>query len=292
MVEPRPRIGFVGAGRAGTVLALALSNSGYQVVAIASRRLESAESLADRLPSARAFADLQEVITAADLIFLTVPDGAIAEVASRLAWRVGVAVIHTSGALSRDVLAPAAAQGAATGSLHPLQTFAGLDQALLNLPGSVFAVEASGELRETLLRVVADLGGTAIELSAEDKILYHAAAVFASNYIVTLTALAADLLAHLGVGRDDALRALLPLVRGAVNNLETLGLPGALTGPISRGDVDTVRRHLVALADMMPGALPAYRELGVATIALAIEQGLPESAQSELCELLSPTLPA
>jgi predicted short-subunit dehydrogenase-like oxidoreductase (DUF2520 family) len=283
----KPRLGFIGAGRVGSVLALALNKAGYPVVAVASRRFESAQSLAGRIDGCDAVHSPQTVVDRADLVFVTTPDDAIRGVAQSLPWRDGVAVVHTSGAETRDALRIAAARGATTASLHPLQTFAGVDQGLAVLPGTVFAVEAEGDLKDTLLTLVTDLQGTPIELRSEDKVLYHAAAVLASNYVVTLMKLASDLWLRIGQERSAAVPALLPLLRGVVANLDALGLPAALTGPIARGDVETVRRHLDAIAAAAPETLPAYRELALQTIPVALARGgLSDTAAAGLRELL------
>ncbi len=282
MKEANRLIGFIGAGRVGGALASSLREAGYRVVAVASRSPESAHALASRLPGCAATTP-QRVADLCDVVFITTPDAAIAEVCDALAWRRGMAAVHTSGAESSAILAAAGRQGAATGSLHPLQTFADQTQARTNLPGSTFAVEAAGWLREALLEMVSDLEGTAIEMRAEDKALYHASAVLASNYAVTLMKMATDLWLRFGSDRAAATRALLPLLKGAVDNIEALGLPMGLTGPIARGDVGTVEKHLEALSEATPELLAAYAEMGRQTIPVALARGgLSESAAAEL----------
>ncbi len=222
----------------------------------------------------RAFADPDAVAAAADLVFATVPDDAIADVAAAVAWRPGQMVVHCSGSLSAEVLEPARRIGASVGGLHPLQTFADARKAADALAGAAFGLEAEDECLATVLKaLVSVLGGTAIVLRAEDKPLYHAAAVVACNYLVTLFSLATGLWESFGVARQDAARALLPLVRGTLANLETVGLPGGLTGPIARGDVGTVEKHLAALEAAAPDLLPVYRELGLRTIPIGVGKG-------------------
>ncbi len=281
------RIGFVGAGVVGTALALALTRRGHDVVAVASRTRTSAERLARRLPAC-AVESKQGVADKADLVFLTTPDDAIGMVCAEIRWRSGARVVHCSGAASTAVLEPARASGALVGAFHPLQTFASADAALASLPGTTFAVEADESLADELAALAEELGGRAIRLRAEDKVLYHAAAAIASNYLVVLASLAADLWTELGAERAEAVEALLPLLRGVLGNLERVGLPGALTGPIARGDVGTVRRHLDALAERAPGVLPAYALLGREAIRIAIEKGtLGQDRAAELAALLS-----
>jgi predicted short-subunit dehydrogenase-like oxidoreductase (DUF2520 family) len=284
----RPRIGFIGAGRAGTALAVALANAGYDVVAVASRSQASAAALARLLPGSHAVDSLQQAVDACDLVFLTVPDDQIRPVVGSLRWRDGVSVVHTSGVETREALNAAALQGAETGSLHALQTFADMGQGHKKLPGSVIAIEAEGTLRDRLLELVSAVGATPIELRAEDKALYHASAVLVSNYVVTLTKLATDLWLRFGWERPAALQALAPLLRGAVDNVEALGLPGSLTGPVARGDVETVRRHIEALSEAAPELLDVYRALGLQAITVALAKGgLSDDAAEALRRLLS-----
>lgn len=269
------KLGFIGAGAAGSALATAWARAGVPIVAVASRRLERARALAERLPGCRAVETPQEVVEQADLVFLTVPDRAIAPVCASLDWRAGVSAIHCSGAHSLDVLESARAAGAAVGGCHPLQTLAGAPEDADRLAGSVFGIEADEPLWTTLVELVRRFDGRPVHLAAEDKALYHASAVLISNYTVTLAAVAAELwqMFAVPVERDAALQALMPLLRGAVENLVTQGLPHALTGPIARGDAATVARHLAALGESQPEVQALYRVAGHHTVPVARERG-------------------
>lgn len=272
--DERPSVGFVGAGTVGTALALVLSGAGYPVVAVASRSRTSAERLAAVVDGCRAYASPDEVALSADLVFVTTPDDAIASVAAEVQWRSGQMVVHCSGSLSSVILEPARLRGALVGGMHPLQTFANSRQAAETLAGSAFGVEAEDpRLSGVLTGMVSALGGTVITLRAEDKALYHASAVIACNYLVTLFCAAAELWSAFGVDRDSASRSLLPLVKGTLANLERVGLPGSLTGPVARGDVGTIQKHLDALATAAPELLTVYRELGLRTIPIGLEKG-------------------
>jgi predicted short-subunit dehydrogenase-like oxidoreductase (DUF2520 family) len=197
-------------------------------------------------------------------------------------------VVHCSGSDSLDILEPARQAGAEVGGFHPLQTFASVDQAIANLPGSFFALEGEGSVLETLKGMAGSLGGRWAVLKAGDKVLYHAAAVMACNYLVTLTKLATDLWQTFEVSPQEATQALLPLIKGTVSNLEKVGLPHCLTGPIARGDLGTIRKHLAALEERAPGVLPAYRELGLQTIPVALGKGrIDRERAEELRRLLS-----
>jgi predicted short-subunit dehydrogenase-like oxidoreductase (DUF2520 family) len=267
------KIGFIGAGTVGTALSVRLSGRGYAVVAVSSRSRASAENLAQAVTGCRVFDNNQGVADNAGLIFITTPDDVIALVASQVKWHPGQSVIHCSGADSTDILKPAEELGAQVGVFHPLQTFASTRQAIENIPGSTFALEAEAPLIDTLKDMATALDGHWVKLKASDKVLYHAAAVIACNYMVTLVKLATDLWQTFGVPPQQATRALLPLLRGTIHNIETVGIPKCLTGPIARGDVGTIRKHLDALNQTAPGLLPTYRELGLQTIPIAVAKG-------------------
>ncbi len=280
------KVGFIGAGTVGTALAVRLSRKGYPIVAVSSRRHSSAKNLAQAAGSAKVCENAQQVADIAELVFITTPDGAIGTVASQVKWRAGQSVVHCSGADSTIVLEPARKLGANVGVMHPLQTFASIEQAIENIPGSTFAIEAQEPLLTTLKDMAVLLGGSWIELKASDKVLYHAAAVIACNYLVTLVKLATDLWAKFGVSPPQAVHALLPLIRGTVNNLENVGIPNCLTGPIARGDTGTILKHLQALEKSAPELLSTYRELGLQTIPISLAKGRINKNQAEELELL------
>lgn len=266
-------LGFIGTGTVGTALATKLSRQGYQVVAASSRNHISDKKLAETVPQCHAFDNNQEVADAAEIVFITTPDDAIASVVSGIRWRAGQSVVHCSGADSTVILEPARKNGTYTGAFHPLQTFASAQQAIENIPGSTFALEAEEPLLGRLKEMATALEGHWIELKASDKVLYHAAAVMACNYLVTLVKLATDLWQSFGIPPAQAVQALTPLIRGTIRNIDTLGIPQCLTGPIARGDSGTIKKHLNALRTAVPDILPAYRELGLQTIPIALAKG-------------------
>ena len=281
-------IGFIGAGTVGTALAVRLSEKGYQVIAAASRSRTSAEKLAKRVKGCRVCDTGQEVADSAELVFVTTPDDVIAPVVASIKWHSGQGVVHCSGAASVDILEPAAAFGAQRGGFHPLQTFASVEHAIANIPGSSFAVEAEEPLLDELKDMAPALGGYSIELKAEDKVLYHVAAVFACNYVVTVTKLATDLWETFGVSTPEATRALLPLMQGTINNIGNVGLPNCLTGPVARGDVGTIKKHLADLEAKTPALLSTYKELGRQTIPIALAKGkIDEDRAKELQDLFA-----
>ena len=275
------KVGFIGAGTVGTVLSQKLSECGYAVVAVASRSRASAAGFARAIKGCRAVSSPQEVAEAAEVIFITTPDDAIPVVASGVRWHPGQSVIHCSGADSTAILEPARKAGARVGAFHPLQTFASSGQATASIAGSTFAVEAEEPLLSTLKEMTAALGSHWIELKAADRVIYHTAAVIACNYLVTLVKLATDLWQTFDIPTPQASRALLPLLKGTINNIETIGIPRCLTGPIARGDTGTISKHLNALDKVAPSVLSTYRELGLKTIPIALAKGRINQPQAE-----------
>lgn len=265
--------GFIGAGTTGTALAVRLSQKGWPVVAVSSRTLSSAHRLASLVPNCQVCRTAQVLADAAEMVFITTPDDVIAHVCRQVHWNKGQRVLHCSGAHSVDVLEPARKLGAAVGSFHPLQTFADVDQAIANLPGSTFALESEEPLLSTLKELTQLLNGHWVELKPGDKVLYHAAAVFACNYLVTLVKLAQDLWQDFGASSKETTRALLPLIKGTINNIDKVGLPDCLTGPVARGDLGTIEKHLSALEARSPSLLTTYKELGLQTIPIALAKG-------------------
>ena len=280
------KLGFIGAGTVGTALAVGLKSKGYQVAAVSSQSRTSAQNLAQQVSGCQVFDTSQGVAENAEFIFITTPDNAISEVVSSVKWHPGQSVVHCSGAESTQILEPAKKLGAKVGTFHPLQTFASVKEAIQNIPGSTFAIEAEKPLLPTLKEIASSLGGEFIELKAGDKVLYHAAAVIACNYMVTLVKLATDLWQTFGVPRRQATRALMPLLRGTLHNIETISIPNCLTGPIARGDSGTIEKHLDTLQKAAPELVSVYRELGRQTIPIALDKGKINKPEAEKMQAL------
>jgi predicted short-subunit dehydrogenase-like oxidoreductase (DUF2520 family) len=280
-------IGFIGSGPVGTAFGVNLSRRGYQVIGVFDVVREAAQRFAADVPGCRVFEKAQELADSADVVFITTPDDIIPKVAAELRWRSGQSAVHCSGASTVHSLDAASEQGALVGSIHPCQTFAGREQAITNLPGSTFAIEAEEPLRTTLTEIAKALDGDLVYLTSEDKALYHAAACIACNYFYTLVKIATDLWQNFGKTTEEATKAYIPLLQGSVNNIASVGFPGALTGPIARGDVKTIQRHLAALEKYAPDILPLYKELGRHTIPIGTAKGTlsPEKA-AELRSLI------
>lgn len=277
-------VAIVGAGRMGQGLGAALAGAGRTVTLLV--RPERAHALAVDL---RATSDRwDEALAAAGLVLVATPDDAIPEVVRRLAGLhaigPGHVVLHLSGVLDRSALAPLARSGAALGSFHPLQTVADPRTAAERLRGAFAGVEGDERAVAAGERLADELGMTAVRLDGDAKALYHAAATVAANYSVALAGLADRLVARAGVDPARARAMFIPLLRGAVENLATLGPAGALTGPVRRADARTIATHL--------GVLEAeeqhlYRLLGLEALRLAREAGLEEHRARHVEALLS-----
>ena len=267
-------VAIVGAGRVGTALAVLLQRAGHRIVAVSGGE-GTRERAARYLPNVP-FLDSEVTAAAAELVLIGAPDVAIDPLCTELA-RAGVlgpdrTVAHLSGATGLDALGAADAGGAAVLCVHPLMTCPDVDAAIARIPGSAFAVTARSPLAFQLGEQLAtDVGGRPFALEDDMKPLYHAAAVFASNYLVTLSALAASLEETAGV--PDPLVALAPLQRATLENVHLVGPAAALTGPAVRGDDLTVERNLRALAEHAPEAVPAYVALAHLALELATASG-------------------
>jgi predicted short-subunit dehydrogenase-like oxidoreductase (DUF2520 family) len=268
----KPTIAIIGPGRAGSALGRAFHAAGYTIAAIGGRNPENVRSLAEEL-GARACKTPATAIDIADLTILAVPDDVIgplaADMVDSLCSSAGKGVVHLSGAQDRAPLSPLARQASMrTGVFHPLQTFRRGPQGVQNVAGTYFGIDADAALRDQLVQMATDVGGHAFDLGGIDRALYHAAAVFAANYPVTLLAEAIGLASQAGLDEDTAQRGMTMLLTGAVNNLKDLAPQEAITGPAARGDEGTIVKHLAALKDD-PAAQRLYQLLADRTKLLA-----------------------
>lgn len=254
-----------------------LKHGGYSIAGIASRTLESANKAREFIGEGETSTDLKAIAKNAEVVFITTPDDAIEEVCKKLAseggFSTGAVVFHMSGALSSKILDTAKDVGANVASLHPLQSLADLKEAVKNLPGSYYCIEGDEVACSVARKIVTALNGKEITLKADKKSLYHAGASVASNFLVTTIGFGLELFEAAGMNRQDSINALMPLIKGTVNNIEILGIPSALTGPISRGDAGVVEDHLKAISKERPETLGLYIELGKYTVDIAIEKG-------------------
>jgi predicted short-subunit dehydrogenase-like oxidoreductase (DUF2520 family) len=279
---PTDTVAVIGAGRLGGAFGRLLARAGYRVVAVTGRTRRSAAGAARFIGAGEPVTDVAAAASRAAIVLITTPDREIRGVCERIARgggiRRGALVAHASGASGRDLLDAARAAGARRAVVHPLQAVPSRELGVANIPGSFFRTEADRGGRARVRALVRALNGRELELTRWDSdprsaAIYHAGAVAASNYLVTLLDFAARHFEALGVDRRQALRAVLPLVRGTLANVERLGIPGALTGPIARGDTTTIAGHVEALRVRAPELLDLYGRLAGATVPLALAKG-------------------
>jgi predicted short-subunit dehydrogenase-like oxidoreductase (DUF2520 family) len=267
------RIGVVGAGRVGAVVSAALRRAGHEIVAAAGESTASRERIATLLPGVRG-AKPTDVARACDLLLLTVPDDMLENVVTQLvgagAIRPGQVVCHTSGRHGLAVLASATAVGARPIAMHPAMTFTGTELDLDRLSGCVFGITAGDAEREYAESLVADLGGVPMWVPEDKRTLYHAGLAHGANHLVTLVSQAMELLA--ASGAEDPAATLRPLLGAALDNALAHG-DAALTGPIVRGDVNTVQAHLRDIIENAPATVPSYVALAKATADRAVLDG-------------------
>jgi predicted short-subunit dehydrogenase-like oxidoreductase (DUF2520 family) len=283
------KVSVVGAGRVGTAMAVLLGRAGHRIVAVAGRGLT--RDRASRFLSGVPFLDPADAARAGEFVLIGVLDDDIQAIAGLIAGSGGFVpgqwVAHLSGASGLDVLSPARAAGARPLALHPLQTFPDVAGALERIPGCAMAVTAEDdEGYATGERIADDLMARPFRLEDSMRPLYHAAAVFASNYLIVTSVIAEDLFRRAGV--LDPVSAMLPLQRASLDNMERLGAAEALTGPAVRGDATTIERNLAALRAVKPDVVAAYVVLCRAALELASGSGrLPQDRRAAVEAVLA-----
>jgi predicted short-subunit dehydrogenase-like oxidoreductase (DUF2520 family) len=296
---PIGKIGIVGVGKVGTAIGVLLKDADYKISFISSTNPEKLESASQemggvpKIPDPFNGQDIPiETFHDADIVFVTTPDRIIGDVTTQMTksgcFRSGQIVLHMSGSLTSDILGAARESGALLASLHPLQSFADFSQAVKNIPGSVFCLEGDDGAMPPLKEIIGVLSGIELNIPKEEKPLYHAGAVVASNYLVSLVWAAVQMYEAIGMEERDAIDALMPLIEGTLNNIKKLGVPKALTGPIARGDCHTVSDHLEPMKLKVPHLMEFYRVMGMLTVDAAEKNGsTTEELLNKLREILT-----
>jgi predicted short-subunit dehydrogenase-like oxidoreductase (DUF2520 family) len=277
-------VAILGLGKVGTAVGFLLRQAGYRIVAVASR---SKASLTQGIvyTGGKPYLNFSAAALTANCIIITTSDDAIAHVCKKISRergiRPGAKVIHMSGVGGLDLLKSAQDAGAHVACIHPLQSFADVEGAIRNIPGSTFGITSADEIKEWSVQMVRDLGGVPFFIADADKPLYHAAACIASNYLTTLIHMVEEIYQSLGLSREDTIRAIWPLVMGTIANIETKGTVQALTGPVARGDAGTIKKHAEALRNKLPALLQAYSALGILTADVGLKKKTlsPETAR-------------
>lgn len=279
------KIGFIGTGRLGTALALSFMDRGLRVAAVSSRTLDGSAPLAAAIPACRNLSP-QLVADNCDLVFVTTVDGAIGSTSDAINWRAGSAVVHCSGATEVSVLDKALSSGALTGGFHPMQTFGDPQAARRSLPGCTITIEAESPLYEVLHMIATRLECRVNLLPPGMRGRYHAAAGYASQFINVLLREASMIWQSWGASEQDAVAALLPLAVGTLASIKGAGLASGMPGPVSRGDIISIKKHLASLSGLSPLLQSLYRDMCARSVALGLESGSITSEQAEELRLM------
>ncbi|NWH03658.1 DUF2520 domain-containing protein [Desulfobacter latus] len=293
MNTPKRKFSVIGCGRVGICLAAFLFKRGYEPAGFFSRRRTSAQAARTAAGCGRVFDTAVDCARAGDIVFITTPDGIIERICGDLAQQNALGpetmVFHMSGAHSSEILTQAKQAGAVVGSIHPLQSFTLYEPGQASpFEGINISVEGDPDAVSQGKDIAAALGAQAFAIPTESKTLYHASAVVASNYLVTLVRFALTLLMETGLREDVAFEILSPLIQGTLSNISAKGCTRALTGPVVRGDHETVSRHIVDIDEKTPEFSNLYRLLGAHTLDIAkAGQGLSEEAEQILSKLFN-----
>ena len=293
MKTDKPTIAIIGPGTLGAALGVRASAAGYRIAAVGGRDAGKAAATARRIGPDVVSASAERAAGLGDLVLLTVSDEAIAPLCRQLAdakaFRKDAVVAHCSGAWDSEALRQAAEIcRCKIGSMHPLQTFPTIDAAIASIPGAYFFIEGQDEACKALTALASAMGGHPIRIDPAAKPLYHAAAVMACNFLAALLEASLELGEKAGIDRGTFLPALAPLVRATIDNILAMGPAKALTGPVARGDVRTVVRHLDAMRGQAEGLDALYAMLAARTALLAVHKGtLSPQAAGDLLSALT-----
>jgi predicted short-subunit dehydrogenase-like oxidoreductase (DUF2520 family) len=295
--EPTPSVFVMGAGVVGTALAARLVRAGIPVTGLHGRAPHHTRAPRPNKGVVATTDEIPEILSQSDVVIISVRDERVPEIAERLVrekrLRREQILLHTSGASpARTILAPALGHVRAVGTLHPLVSFADARVAVEGMREVAFGIEGDEPARAIAKRIVRSLEARAVFLEADNLALYHAGAVLASNYVVALADMAQSLLIKAGVAADQALPVLIPLLSSVVQNLAHVGLPGALTGPVERGDVKAVEQHLKTLQARAPELLEIYKLVGRDVLRLAKEKADMDAERAAKLEALFKGAPA
>jgi len=262
-------IGFIGAGKVGTSLGNYLTKKDLSVSGYYSKSRSSSERSAELTGSAL-FEDLDSLLKSSEVVFITTGDDAIPEVVKLLSQSPHLnekhTFVHTSGALSSDVLECFEALGCGICSCHPIMTFSEVTTPVKDLAATQFTLEGNHEGKAVIQEILDTTGNEFFVIDKESKILYHAAACVLSNYMVTLIDSGFEMLKKAGIDQAKIAPSFLPLITATLNNVRKSGTVNALTGPLVRGDENTIIKHLDAIESIMPEYLELYQTMGMTTL--------------------------
>lgn len=283
------RLGFIGAGKVGTALGIYFKEKGFELSGYYSRRSDSSMQSAIKTQS-NYYSNLEQLVADSDIIFITTSDDQIESVVKQLSedccLKPGQLIVHTSGALPSTILSPVKAFGCFVYSMHPLQAFADVDKSASDLSKTYFCVEGDEEKISVLEDILLTCKNAYFKARPEQKILYHTSACMLSNYLVTLIHNSLKLMDDIQIDNTTAFKAMLPLVNSTIQNVLDLGTKDALTGPIARGDIDTVKKQLEAISLSSKDQLTLYSCMAKETLKLAMLSNLKDNSIADKLEVL------
>lgn len=269
--------GFIGAGKVGTAFGKYLSDKGFKVEGYYSRSEKSAKNAAD-FTNSKVYHSMGALIKRSDIIFITTNDDEISKVCKELVQEdllcSGQILVHMSGGASSKILESAKTKGCYIYSLHPLQAFADIEKAVNDLENTIFSIEGDEEKIDVLEKILNITENKYFNITAEQKSIYHAAACILSNYLVTLVDYGLSFFEAIGIDGEEGYKAVYPLIEGTIKNIHSLGTKKALTGPIARGDIETIENHVKSIGALDEEKLDFYKLMGEKTLKLAEEDKL------------------
>lgn len=270
------KIGFIGAGKVGRAFGTYLKKNEFDILGYFSKTLSSCVEAANYI-NVKAYENISDLVNDVDVIFITTNDDEISKVCEHLVTnkllKKEQILIHMSGASSSEILIEAKRMGCFIYSLHPLQSFANIDKAVEDLENTVFSLEGDEEKIEILEKILNKTKNKFFKINSNQKSLYHSTACIVSNYLVTLMDFGLEIFKSIGINKKEGFEALYPLIEGTIKNIEVLGTEKALTGPIARGDINTIKSHLDSLKNNKE-YLKLYSLLGLNTLDLASKEKL------------------
>ena len=287
----KEKVAIIGLGKVGAAIGFLLQQAGYDIVAVSARRQETLENHRNFL-SGKPFLNAADAACLGELILITTQDDNIAnacdEIVQKGALQKDAKVIHMSGAGGIELLASAQHAGASVASIHPIQSFADIQSAIVAIPGTVFGITCNHEFATWCNNFVLDLRGIPTMVTNEDKSVYHAASCMTSSYFSTLMYMVEEMYMSVGMTSAEARSAFLPLVKGTLKNIEEKGATAALSGPVARGDTSTIGKHLVSIREHIPALYGVYVQIGLNAVRVARERGvLTEVKLQEMNEIFS-----
>ncbi len=283
-------IGFIGAGKVGISLGIYLRKYDFNIYGYYDISYSNSKYAA-KYTNSKAYKSLEAFVHNLDIIFITTNDDSIKLVCNKLInsnhIKTGQILIHTSGVHSSKVLIKAKEKNCNIYSIHPLQAFANIDKAVKDLNNTVFTIEGDEEQLDTIKNIFKKTKNSFFIINSNQKILYHAVACIISNYLVTLMDYGLSIFKQIGINETEGYKALYPLINSTINNIFKLGTTDALTGPIARGDIKTIKSHIISIHsidDIGNKSLYLYKILGTYTLELAKKQKLKNSNKIQALE--------